>query len=147
MTVGGNYLPDRTLLLIQRPLDVSQTTDQTHQEQGESTSTPQSASPAATATTTESQPHRPGNRPIQQTDPERAIRYMHDTACEDDEDSNEDQTGFFKHYVNTTEQPELLRDYIQYEADRECRRHRIGYVNQRLTQLKEDQEQDQANDE
>jgi len=124
---------------------VSQTTDQSQYDKPEpSPST--SHSDTSSGQVDEGAARLPGNRPVQQTDPERAIRIMYDTPCEDDEDIDEPQTAFFKQYVNTTEKPELLRDYIQYEADRECRRHRIGYVNQRLTQLKEDQEQDQAND-
>lgn len=62
---------------------------------------------------------------------------MYDVACEDDEDVDEDAICYFKHYVRNTDHPDLLRDYIEYEGSKECRRHRIGMVNQRLTQLKQ----------
>jgi len=122
---------------------VSQTTDQPHQEQSTPTSTTEGTQPTTAGESTDTESDLPGNQPIQKSDPERSIRYMYDTACEDDEECEEHQSGFFKHYVNNTEEIDLLREYNRYEAERACRRHRISYVNSRVKELKAEKEADQ----
>ena len=66
----------------------------------------------------------PGNVPVQQSDPAKAVRIMADTS-----------NDFFRCYVgNCTEKP-LLRAYIEHEAQSKCRRDRIGKANERIQEL------------
>jgi len=66
----------------------------------------------------------PGNQPVTESDPPRGVRIMHDTSME-----------YFEPYVNNTKSVSLLREYLTYEVNNDCRRERITAVNQRINEL------------
>jgi len=66
-----------------------------------------------------------GNEPIQESNPTKAVVYMHDTSMD-----------YFEPMVRNTQSVELLREFIRYEANHECKRDRIGMANQRIAELK-----------
>lgn len=95
----------------------------------ESTVSDSSSRSETPSTSSTGRTYLPGGKPIQQTNSKKAISTMYDTSEE-----------YFGCYVRNTEQIDLLVSYIEYEGERECRRDRIGTVNNRIQQLKEKDE-------
>jgi len=69
----------------------------------------------------------PGNRPITETNPDKAVVYMHDTS--DD---------FFSCYLGNCSDVGVLRAYVNYEVDHDCRQERVAKANTRIQELKND---------